>query len=198
MHANPYNLLTRWLHVGIASSTALSLGLSLVMSTEPPVQGFTWDIVAFNLHKIVGLNAQVLIVLYLVWSAKRHAKSFRELYPWLAWLRRLAPGRSEHRDVVPAWRGSSIFQGLGLLTALTATLSGTMMIMALIEPELLQAGVGLWTTLHFYSGHALWVYLALHCGAALTHVVGRHREILQIFKLLDVAEAGMGRRTSGR
>src|SRR3569832_381491 len=78
------NILGRWLHFGIAICIVLCLILAW-LSAQASLRGHPLaSTVACNLHKFIGLNAMLLGLLFLVWSALGHARSLSELFPWFS------------------------------------------------------------------------------------------------------------------
>lgn len=182
-----YNLLTKWLHIGIASCIVLSLFFTLLMSSAPTSGLPSLATVSFNLHKFVGINAFVLIFIYLLWAANSKAKSLDRLFPWLSFggYKRLLIEifRLFRSFELEYWAGA--IQGLGILTAAVSAGSGVVLILDVIFPQLLDKRADLVINLHIESSHLLWYYLAIHISAAFFHWLTRQAQIFRIFDLLE-------------
>ena len=188
------NILGRWLHFGIAVCVISSLLLA----------GFTRNLhaggstlagnVTFNLHKFIGLNALLLVSLFLMWSAIGHARQWADLFPWLC-VNRLRtirtelanPGTYHRMKAVP-----TMVQGCGIAVALTASASGLALVMLGMAP---QAGapstMRFLVQLHLLANTALWAYLGMHLAAVVFHVAsGRSGEVRRMFNLLQPEVGG--------
>lgn len=181
-------ILGRWLHLGLAVCITLCLLLSLcfVLPVGPQISG---ALVAFNLHKFIGLNGLFILCLYLMWTARGQAKAWSELFPWLS-RERMACAMKEvvhpsewlHMRAVPA-----MVQGLGIAFAAAAFVSGLFMVLAVLLPSFAAPdAVAAARALHRWSTSLLWVYLALHAGAVALHLAcGGYEMVRPMFKLLD-------------
>ena len=184
-----YNLLTKWLHFGIAISITIPLLFSIFM--DKGGASLSFPLIAYDLHKFIGLNALLLVSLYLLWSAERKAKTSTELFPWFS-LKQIKILFTEFKGLFSKSKNTgtksmaAAVQGLGITFALVATTSGLYLIMGVIFPSLLFNSENIFIVLHAWSSNALWGYLALHLGAALWHIKLRKRkQILKIFDLLE-------------
>lgn len=185
-----YNLLTKWLHIGLVISVTVPLIFSLFMN--PMADKLGLPLIAFNLHKFIGLNALLLISLYLLWAKEKKAKSLSELFPWFSGKRLVALFReiggllSTRRINGETKCIAAAIQGLGLGTSLVATATGLYLILGIIFPVLLTKIELVMILIHKYSSNALWGYLVLHVGALSLHVrIVHNRTMLQIFDLLE-------------
>ncbi len=181
-----YNLLTRWLHFGLASSITLTLFLSLVMlqGEQHPVP---LPVVAFNLHKIIGLNAMVLILLYLLWSSKHLAKSLTDLFPWFSIkkLKILFAELTRWRSLTDKPQLAAAVQGSGILVALLTSATGTWLILGMIEPGLLMGWQDQIINSHTVLARVMWIYLGVHVSMAMLHALHGHLWFFRIFGLLQ-------------
>jgi cytochrome b561 len=187
-HGAARTILGRWLHLGLAVCITLCLLLSLcfVLPVGPEISG---ALVAFNLHKFIGLNGLFILCLYLMWTARGQAKPWGELFPWLSRDRMarvasevFAPAEWLHMRAVP-----SMVQGLGIVLAGAAFLSGLAMVLAVLMPSLAaQDAMAAARALHRWAASLLWGYLSLHAGAVALHMAyGGYEMIRPMFQLLD-------------
>ena len=184
------NVLGRWLHFGIALCLVLVLLLSLVMTTQATI-GITVGLVAFTLHKFIGLNLLLFISLYFLWMKHGHTKKFTDLYPWF----------SRHKlimlfeEIMLGWRHykewrliPAAVQGVGLLIVLLTTLVGLILLIDVIFPSVL-ARLGMLSTMkeaHHVLTWGIWGYLLIHVGAFFLHLFIGNRKYLQMFQLLTL------------
>ncbi len=186
------NILGRWLHCGMAICLALCLGFSLGMAGRQATVGVPWALIAFNLHKFIGLNALLLVVLYIVWSAHGHARRLGDLFPWFSLGRLRAvvgeltrPSGYVHMQAVPA-----MVQGWGLASALVATASGLYIVLLQIAAGA-SASLGIWPQVHLIVSRMLWGYLLVHLCAVVLHVVwGQRAAVRSMFALFRPDEPG--------
>jgi hypothetical protein len=180
----PTNILTRWLHFGFALSIVLCLALSLGMAVNG--RGLTGATIAFTLHKFIGLNALLLVSLYLMWSALGHAKSLATLFPWFSARTRkaLAEELKHFHILFPHLHAvAAAMQGLGIAVALGATTTGLALVFCAIFREMLGGAESALATMHAVLARGLWCYLAAHGAAAALHALLRHRRMFSIFRL---------------
>ncbi len=182
-----YNLLTRWLHFGLASSIALTLFLSLVM-LQGEGHPVPLPVVAFNLHKIIGLNVMVLTLLYLLWSSRHIAKSLNDLFPWFSIkkLKILFAELTRWRSLDDKPQLAAAVQGSGILVALLSSATGTWLILGMIEPGLLMGWQDEIIISHAFLARMMWVYLGIHVSMTILHTLRGHLWFLRIFDLLQV------------
>lgn len=187
-----HNILGRWLHFGIALCVVLCVALGCISARSGAPASGLGPVIAFNLHKFIGLNALLLLALFLTWSARGHARPPAELFPWFS--------RAHLQRIANEWRGeragldlpatAAAVQGLGIAAAWLATSSG----LALVLVSLFQDGTpqspafatAKLSAIHSAADSALWVYLVLHVGAVFVHATQGERErCARMFRLLE-------------
>lgn len=75
------DILSRWLHVGMASCIVLCT-LFFIGGMDGQAKQISAGLIFFNLHKFVGINFIVIGTIYLLWSAKKQGKPLSQLFPW--------------------------------------------------------------------------------------------------------------------
>lgn len=188
------NILGRWLHCGMAVCLALCLGFSLGMAGRAAGGGVPWALIAFNLHKFIGLNALLLVTLYIVWSAHGYARRLGDLFPWYSAsrLRRIAQEIVRPRDWLHMQAVPAMVQGLGLTAALVATESGLVMVLLQISADR-APDLGLWPAVHLAASRVLWGYLVAHMGAVALHwLTGQRAAVRRMFALFRPHEPRSG------
>ncbi len=184
--AGEYNLLTKWLHFGFASSITLTLFLSLVM-LQGGGEPVPLPVVAFNLHKIIGLNAMVLTLVYLLWSSRHFTKSLSDLFPWFSMkkLRILFSELTRWRSLNDKPQLAAAVQGSGILVALLTSVTGTWLILGMIEPGLVMGWQDEIVKWHIVLARVMWIYLGVHVSMTLLHTLHGHLWFLKIFSLFQ-------------
>jgi|GEM_PF-4747213 len=181
------HILVRWFHFAFAMSIVLSLGFSLVMISKSPIPGqFPLEVVAFNLHKILGLNALVLLLTYMFWHWYKNDRSRRDLMPLLS-LMRLRQTLSDLKtfDMYRSDIIAAMFVNLGWLLAVLVTASGTALIIGMIYPDFLSQHTESISWFHEQTTYFLWAYLLFHVGAAIAHLFNGQPYVAWIFDLFD-------------
>lgn len=181
------HILVRWFHFGFGLSIVLSLGFSLVMVSKNPIPGqFPLEVVAFNLHKILGLNAFILLLIYMFWLWYQDDRGRRDLMPLLSMMRvrqtlsDLKTFDMHRSDIIAA-----MFVSFGWLLAILVTASGTALIIGMIYPDLQSRYTESITWFHKQATYFLWAFLLIHVGAAIAHIFNGQPYVAWIFDLFD-------------
>ena len=187
-----HNILGRWLHFGIAVCVVLCVVFGWIAGRSGRPAFTLGATIAFNLHKFIGLNALLLLALFLTWSARGHARALGELFPWFspARLRSIAQEWTREQAGMDLPATAAMVQGCGLAAAWCATTSG----LALVLVSLMQDGAPAQepsparalAAIHSFADGVLWVYLMLHVGAVFLHAAkGNGERCARMFNLLQ-------------
>lgn len=75
------DILSKWLHVGMAICIVLCTAFVLI-GMDSHTKKITAGLVYYNLHRFIGINFIIISTIYLIWSARKHGKPLRDLFPW--------------------------------------------------------------------------------------------------------------------
>ena len=191
-----YDLITRWLHAGIALGVMVQLFSSLLM--EPPAPGHPFAEPGYRfflVHRWSGISVVTLVILHWIWGLSGNVTGgWGHLFPWFSGprLRNLI---SDLKDV-PKWlqgnfpdqREETIalagaIHGLGLLAVSAMALSGATIFFGMGPHGSMSRLVAVVKEGHMYMGNVLWVYFCGHVGIALLHQWHGDRLISSMFNL---------------
>ena len=191
-----YDLLTRWLHAGIALGACIQLLSSLFMDVPAPLKpGTEPGLDIFRVHRWSGICVVSLVILHWLWAAGGHVSGgWGHLFPWFskirfnalvsdikslpAWLKSGVPAQEE--STVPL---AGAVHGLGLLTISAMAVSGTTIFFGMASNGAMGPYVSFVREGHSFMGNILWTYFIGHAGISIWHQLNGHRLITQMFNL---------------
>ena len=113
------DILSKWLHLGMASCICLCVFMSLAMNAH--TKEVSWGLIWYNLHKFIGINFIVISSIYLIWSAKKQGKPLAELFPWINPLARAAiKSEFRQRRILRLNRITAVAQELFILVSVVS------------------------------------------------------------------------------
>lgn len=190
-----YDLLTRWLHAGIALGVTIQLGLSLFMEApddKDKEMATGLPLKLFEAHEKVGMILLVLLVLHWLWSLSGHVQGgIGQLFPWFS-KARMANVASEAKDVLkfnfpdPATGSNALagaVHGLGLLVATGMAATGAVVFFNLSETGHMTDLGETFEDLHGLVAPIMWLYLIGHVAITAIHVKKGHTSVKEIFSL---------------
>jgi cytochrome b561 len=194
--SNP-SLISRLLHMTVASGVILQLLLSTVMQMpKPGAARTTLESLTFTFHEVVGLSLAVLITGWLVWLMLRPSTEPKasELFPWTSRVGRQALLEAFRLTLEKARRGrlapesevaplALTVHGLGLLCIAFMALSGTLVWLGMSDTGAMTDWAKLLLNLHHFTANLVWIYLAGHAGMAVLHQWNGERTLTRMFSL---------------
>ncbi len=193
-----YDLMTRWLHAGIAGLVIIQIVCSEFM--EPPSPGQTVPAVSlsfFRIHETSGLTAMFVVALHWLWNLTGHVSGgWGHLFPWFSREQR-DPFYSDLR-AVPRWMHEGIpaqedqtislagaVHGLGLVVVTAMGATGTAVFLGMGPDGSMSGLVAAAREVHGFIANFLYVYLVGHVGMAIIHWWLGHGIIGRMFKLFS-------------
>ncbi len=193
-----YDLVTRWLHAGIAVLVAIQVICSGIMEVPKPEAaispvGFSF----FRIHETSGLIALIVVSLHWIWNLTGHMSGgWGHFFPWFS------PEQKNrfYSDLksIPRWIQGGIpaqedetislagaVHGLGLLVVSAMAITGTIIYFGLGPDGATSSFIAFVVELHGFLAGFLYAYLVGHVGMALVHWWLGHGILGRMFNLLS-------------
>lgn len=190
------SLITRLLHLALASGVTLQLLLSTIMQRpRPGTVATTLESLAFSLHEVIGLSLALVIPCWLLWLLlRRDEPTAGELFMWTRRAGRLAMSGAIRRVLTDAWRGLLTVEGeiqplvrsvhgLGILCVLLMACSGILAWLGMDETGALTGWARIALDIHQLTANFMWLFLIGHAGMALLHQYRGEATISRMFSL---------------
>ncbi|TCS61010.1 cytochrome b/b6 domain-containing protein [Varunaivibrio sulfuroxidans] len=188
------SLITRFLHLLLASSIVFQLVVTWVMRVPRPAIGRAANF-GFELHQYGGLVSFTVIMLFWIWTlVRRRETSVKTLIPWFSTNERRAviDDLKTHADALKKGRLpepdeksplASAIHGLGLTIATILAVSGTFIFFSMAPNGALTAlGWGA-AQVHGAVANLMWAYLIAHASLAVLHQIMGHRILQRMFSV---------------
>ncbi len=188
MNQGKWSRATRLLHMGMALTVSLQLGISLLMAAPDAENASKFAHAAFEAHEVVGMTALFIILAHWFWSLTNQSDGgLTRLFPW----RGAALAEVKHdlsqiiKGQLPASDARSglpgLVHGLGFLAVTGMVASGGVLFFIFPETGKPGATVEFFAGVHEFIATFVWLYWGSHIALALLHKKMGHATVQEMF-----------------
>lgn len=190
MNQSKWSRPTRLLHMGMALTVSLQLGISLLMAAPDKENASKFAHTAFEAHEIVGMTALVIILAHWFWSLTNQADGgLARLFPWRGAalaevkhdLSQIIKGQLPANDARGGLPG--LVHGLGFLAVTGMVATGGVLFFIFPETGKPDATVEFFAGIHEFIAPLVWIYWGSHIALALLHKKMGHTTLQEMFNL---------------
>lgn len=188
MNQGPWSLQTRLLHVAMAATVSLQLGISLIMETPDEEHVGQIASAAYEAHEFIGMTALLIVIMHWLWSLSSQADGgLSRLFPWRGAalvdvkndIRQLTSGQLPEGGSHSGLAG--LVHGLGFLAVTGMVITGS--ILFFIFPEVGEPNntVEFFEEIHEIIAPLVWIYWGSHIALGLIHKKMGHTTVQDMF-----------------
>lgn len=190
MAQDKWSLQTRWLHLGMALTVSLQLGISLIM--EPPDEEKASPLAraAMEAHEVIGLAALLIVLAHWAWSLSSKVDGgLARLFPWggAGWkdvkhdLHLLS--HKQLPDGGPRGGLPGLVHGLGFLAVTVMAITGGVLFVIFPETGKPDTTVEFFAEIHEFMSTFVWIYWGSHIALGFMHKRAGHSTVQDMFNL---------------